>query len=159
MNGLRVVREEGQPITFVPSAIRNILRFVDIMPGAYLVGIVSVLVTRKNQRLGDLAAGTLVVRERRASDRPVADLPPLPVRPAEPAAYATLDASALTEDELAAIRGFLDRRFEIEPDARRELAQTLVERLAPKVHGAPAELRGESFLAAILAARGARSRG
>ena len=73
LNGLRVVRAEGQPVTFVSSSIRNVLRFVDLLPGAYLVGIVSILVTRKNQRLGDIAAGTLVVRERRAADTAIGE--------------------------------------------------------------------------------------
>src|SRR5919198_3920072 len=64
LNGLRVVRVDGSPVTFFTSAIRNVLRLVDILPGLYLVGIVTILVTRQNQRLGDVAAGTLVVRER-----------------------------------------------------------------------------------------------
>jgi len=65
LNGLRVVRETGAPITFTTSAVRNVLRLIDILPGTYLVGIIAILVTRRNQRLGDLLAGTLVVRERR----------------------------------------------------------------------------------------------
>src|SRR5436305_1593279 len=56
-NGLRVVLESGAPVTFVPSAIRNILRIIDLIPGNYLVGVTAILVTKKNQRLGDLAAG------------------------------------------------------------------------------------------------------
>jgi uncharacterized RDD family membrane protein YckC len=65
--GLRVVKIGGAPVGFVTSALRNILRIVDSLPGFYLVGMVSVLLTRNNQRLGDLAAGTIVVRERRQS--------------------------------------------------------------------------------------------
>src|SRR5207244_5481193 len=64
VNGLRVVRIDGSPVTFFTSAVRNVLRLVDILPGMYLVGIAAILVTRQNQRLGDVAAGTLVVRER-----------------------------------------------------------------------------------------------
>lgn len=151
LNGLRVVRDGGQPITFVPSAIRNILRFVDLLPGAYLVGIVSVLVTKKNQRLGDLAAGTLVVRERHAADVRLA-------KSASPvsAVYPRIDTTAITKAELAAIKAFLDRRHEIDVAARRDLARTLVQRLAPKVRGAPPELRGEAFLEAIAASRSSR---
>ena len=65
MNGLRVVRENGGPVTFPASAVRNILRLIDLLPGTYLVGITAILVSARNQRLGDIAAGTLVVRERR----------------------------------------------------------------------------------------------
>src|SRR5437868_3232179 len=78
MNGLRVVREDGGPVTFPISAVRNVLRIVDILPGTYLVGMVSILVARRNQRLGDFAAGTLVVRERKVAPPPLF----LPSRPA-----------------------------------------------------------------------------
>ncbi len=65
-NGLQVVRSGGQPITFLPSATRNLLRLIDWLPSLYLVGIVSILASAKNQRVGDILAGTVVVRERRA---------------------------------------------------------------------------------------------
>ena len=64
LNGLRVVRSGGDPVGFITSAIRNVLRLVDFLPFAYVVGAVSILVTGRNQRLGDVAAGTLVVRDR-----------------------------------------------------------------------------------------------
>ena len=67
MNGLRVVRSGGEPVRFVTSAIRNALRAIDFLPFAYVIGAVTILATRNNQRLGDIAAGTLVVRERRAA--------------------------------------------------------------------------------------------
>ena len=54
--------------------MRNVLRLIDILPFVYLVGCVSILVTSRNQRLGDLAAGTLVVRERKPSPTPVRPL-------------------------------------------------------------------------------------
>jgi uncharacterized RDD family membrane protein YckC len=60
---LRVVDERGLRLTFAQIALRNLLRFVDQLPGAYLVGGVAMLTTRRGQRLGDLAAGTLVVWE------------------------------------------------------------------------------------------------
>ncbi len=61
--GLRVVRDDGTPITFVASAIRNILRLVDFLPSFYGVAMLSIFLTRRQQRLGDLAAGTLVIRD------------------------------------------------------------------------------------------------
>ena len=67
--GLRVVRLDGAPVGFVTSAVRNLLRIVDVLPGFYGVGLVAVLASRRNQRLGDMAAGTLVVRERGARRR------------------------------------------------------------------------------------------
>jgi uncharacterized RDD family membrane protein YckC len=59
---LQVVDEEGLRIRFSQIAIRNLLRFVDMLPGYYLVGGVACLVSRRAQRLGDFAASTVVVR-------------------------------------------------------------------------------------------------
>lgn len=60
---LRVVDEQGFRLTFAQVVLRNLLRFVDVLPVAYLVGGAAALISRKGQRLGDLAAGTLVVWE------------------------------------------------------------------------------------------------
>ena len=60
--GLRVVKLNGEPYDPRAVLLRNIIRIVDILPFLYLVGLISVAVSRKDQRLGDLAAGTLVVR-------------------------------------------------------------------------------------------------
>lgn len=60
--GLRVVSSQGMPITFGAAALRNVLRLVDLMPGAYLLGALSVLWDGKARRLGDMAADTIVVR-------------------------------------------------------------------------------------------------
>jgi uncharacterized RDD family membrane protein YckC len=151
-NGLRVVRTEGRPITLLPSLIRNLLRLVDFLPFGYLVGIVAVLATRRNQRLGDIAAGTLVIRERRT--KAAEQAPPASERPRPEAAR--LDTSAVTAEELEAIRRFFARRHEIDRDARRELAHTMAERLRPKVGGAPEDVHGERLLELVLSAKAAR---
>ena len=61
---VRVVGMRGEPVTFSQVAIRNLVRWVDFLPFLYGVGIVSAFVSEKSQRLGDFAAGTVVVRER-----------------------------------------------------------------------------------------------
>lgn len=154
-NGLRVVQIGGQPIGFLASATRNLLRLIDWLPSFYLVGIVSVLVSAKNQRLGDIVAGTIVTRERRAGTGSPAAVPPS--RPSSPEAAGAWDVSAITADELAAVRSFLERRTEIAPDARRELAATISARLRPKVAGAPDDVQGERFLEQLLLAKSARA--
>ena len=64
LHRLRVVREGGYSVTFGTSAVRNLIRIVDMQPVfLYLVGMISVLVTRRGRRLGDIVAGTIVVRE------------------------------------------------------------------------------------------------
>jgi uncharacterized RDD family membrane protein YckC len=67
--GLRVISEDGRPVTFFQATVRNLIRLIDMMPAAailpsYFVGILSVFLNPRNRRLGDLAGGTVVVRER-----------------------------------------------------------------------------------------------
>jgi uncharacterized RDD family membrane protein YckC len=64
--GLRVVGEQGEPITFTAASIRNLVRIVDFMPAFYGLGLVVLFVNGRGKRLGDLAAGTIVVRDRDA---------------------------------------------------------------------------------------------
>jgi uncharacterized RDD family membrane protein YckC len=61
---LRVIKDSGRQITLFEALARNLLRVVDWMPSLYLVGVITMLCTKRNQRLGDLAAGTMVVHER-----------------------------------------------------------------------------------------------
>lgn len=67
---IAVVRENGKPCTYRGAAIRTVFRFIDWLPVAYLVGLTSMVVTERQQRLGDLAAGTVVVRDERRLDEP-----------------------------------------------------------------------------------------
>ncbi len=64
--GIRVMNVNGTPVGWSASLIRNLIRAVDTLPGVYLVGCVSVLLSNRFQRLGDLAAGTIVVYQQRA---------------------------------------------------------------------------------------------
>ncbi len=152
--GLRVVGTGGGPVGFVASALRNILRIVDALPGFYLVGILAVLFTRNNQRLGDLAAGTVVVRERRQ----VTALPSSPSAPSDVVAADTglWDVSAVTADEIATVRRFLDRRATLTPEARDRLAMEMATRLGPKVVGPPRHWDPEAFLEYLVTAKAAR---
>lgn len=61
--GIRVVRDDGGRVGVLDSIIRNLIRIVDLLPGYYAVGLVSVLLSSSNKRLGDMAAGTVVVRD------------------------------------------------------------------------------------------------
>ncbi len=152
--GLRVVRTGGAPVGFVASAVRNLLRIVDSLPGVYLVGVLAILFTRNNQRLGDLAAGTLVVRERQQTTA----LPPPPSPPATvPDADAALwDVSAVTAEEVATVRRFLDRRRSLTPEARERLATDMAARLRPKVVGPPRQWQPEPFLEYLVATKASR---
>ena len=155
--GLRVVLATGQPIGFVSSVIRNLLRIVDFLPSAYLVGIASILVTSRNQRLGDLAAGTVVARAPRKTVQVLgtASRAPEPL----PQALAAWDVSSVTVEELATVRSFLDRRRSLEGGARRDLARTMALRLRPRVGGIPEslELSDEEFLVQLAQVKAARA--
>src|ERR1043166_6789116 len=64
---LRVIREDGRPVTFWEAAARNLLRIFDMEPFPfYSIGLISVFVSSRDQRIGDMVAGTVVVREREA---------------------------------------------------------------------------------------------
>jgi len=61
---IRVIHQSGRGINFVEALARNLVRYVDSLPSFYAVGIVVIFLSRRNQRLGDMVAGTLVVRDR-----------------------------------------------------------------------------------------------
>ncbi|MFN0090567.1 MAG: RDD family protein [Acidimicrobiales bacterium] len=148
--GLRVVHVDGRPIGFLTSAVRNVMRVVDLLPGLYLAGALCILFTSRHQRLGDLAAGTIVIRERRPG--PLAPAAPAPLQSVGPAAAAAWDLTAISGEELAAVRAFLARRWSLDPEARARLAVALEAALRPKVVGAP-PAPAEWFLEALAAAR------
>lgn len=99
--GLRVVQPSGSPITFGQAVVRNFLRFADAMPlFTYGFGLASCLATKRFQRLGDLAAGTVVIYDRLPPEPGV--LPPPPIRAVRPPV-------ALTPDETRAVVMFRER--------------------------------------------------
>jgi uncharacterized RDD family membrane protein YckC len=101
MMGLRVVQPSGAPITVGQAIVRNFLRFIDGMPWiTYGFGLTSCLSTKRFQRLGDLAAGTVVVYER---------MPPTPFIAGPPPMSASRPPVALTADEVRALGMFRDR--------------------------------------------------
>ena len=148
--GLRVVMADGAAVGLRASAVRNLLRLVEGLPLSYVPAIVSILLTRNNQRLGDLAAGTVVARE------PAAAGPSYSPPPSTGEDLGSWDVSAVTPEELAAVRSFLDRRSGFAPAARRELARTLAERVGEHVDGAPAGIPYERFLEDLARAKASR---
>ena len=110
MTGLRVIRTDGTPITVVDSLIRNLVRVIDFMPLYYAIGLVTMFLNDQSRRLGDLAAGTLVVRERR--DVTLESLQPQAPRP-RPSDHATCDRPPLSQDDERLTQSFLARRHEL----------------------------------------------
>jgi len=150
--GIRVVGTLGEPVGFFASAIRNIMRIVDFLPVFYAVGVISIVATLRDQRLGDLAAGTIVARDRFPGLATTASAPPtVPV-----AAVATWDVSAVDQNDLATIHQFLDRRLSMPMPVRAYFANELASRLAGKVAGAPYGAHPEYLLEGVVVAKQAR---
>jgi uncharacterized RDD family membrane protein YckC len=151
--GIRVVGDRGEPVHFFASAIRTILRVVDFLPIFYIAGVITMVATERDQRLGDLAAGTLVVRDRFPGIATGAGAPPtVPVE-----AVATWDVSAIDPAELATIHQFLDRRLTLPLPVRNHFAAQLAARVGPKVVGAPYGTHPEFLLEGVVVAKQARS--
>jgi uncharacterized RDD family membrane protein YckC len=149
---LRVVRDQGAPVDLRASAVRNLLRLLDGPMFAYLPSLFSILLTARNQRPGDLAAGTVVIR-----DMPRGRGGREPAQSARaPAGTAGWDVSAISDEEVAAVRRFLARRDALDRRARRELAHRLEQGLRPKVAGAASTADPERFLEALAEAKAAR---
>lgn len=138
--GLRVVHTGGRPISFIGSAIRNLVRIVDFLPSMYGIGVVTMFIDARSRRLGDLAAGTLVIKEERVvtlesltADQNNAKYL-LPLRPGEPVPVLELQqVDQLKMEEFELIHDFLTRRSRLSSSSRarlaRQLAQLAYERL------------------------------
>lgn len=128
--GIRVIKDSGRPLTPAESIARNLMRIVDWLPAFYAVGIVSALLTKENKRLGDLIAGSLVVRETSFSDlKPVWQTAQPPSGPA----VAPLGAAQLSPEEGALIDSYLSRRLDLAPDVRFRMAEEILRRIKPKL--------------------------
>ena len=125
---LRVIREDGRPITFWEASVRNLLRSFDMMPVPfYSIGLISVFSTSKDQRVGDLVAGTVVVREREAEAPAFAHVfaaqvsDPALRRSFKPVEF-TASLDTLTESEIEVVETFLRRRWDLADFARQWMA-------------------------------------
>ncbi|HZS00862.1 MAG TPA: RDD family protein [Chloroflexota bacterium] len=159
---LRVLRDSGYPIGPIDALIRNLVRLVDFLPMAYGLGVVVMLIDKRSRRLGDLAAGTMVVKERRALR--AADLlapRPLPIAPdrAEASMHVP-NVDRLTAADYTLLREYLLRREQLAPAPRAALARELAEALASRLD-APSPQGGreaDEFLAGVALAYRARQR-
>lgn len=133
--GLRVIHDDGTPIGWSGSVLRNLLRFVDMLPFGYGVGALTCLQHPLFKRLGDLAAGTLVVYR---------DLPPQRLPLAEAAALPP--PFPLLLEEQRAIQAFAERQGTLSTARARELAGILAQPLqlsaSPDPHHPVQQLNG-----------------
>lgn len=149
--GLRVIRDAGLPIGLRESFVRNLLRAADSLPMNYGVGLVAMIASREGKRLGDLAAGTIVVR----LDRPPEALP-LPSAPESGVVFRFEPAhiQRLGADERALIRQTLRRLETLAADQAPAVLERSAEVVRRRIGYAPVEPeQREAFLRALLDAR------
>jgi uncharacterized RDD family membrane protein YckC len=154
---IRVIQRSGRGIGLFESMTRNLLRVVDQLPGFYGVGVLCIFLTKQQQRLGDLAAGTLVVHERenlsasaantRTFTAGVFDLPALPE--ARPRDYLVPSSQMreLNAADLEVLEGFFARRLDFSLETREKLAARIAGVIRTKTGLAmPPGISTETFL-------------
>ena len=138
--GLRVIKEGGYPIGFADAAIRNLVRIVDFLPFFYGVGLICMLANKNWRRLGDLAAGTLVIKTARtelklANGGSQADTASISIPPREFVYTAWIQPALVTETEMRVIREYLARRGTLPGYRRLELARVIASPIVKKMGG------------------------
>jgi uncharacterized RDD family membrane protein YckC len=158
---IRVIQRSGRPIGIFESMARNFVRYVDQIPFFYAVGVITMFATRQHQRLGDLAAGTLVVRDReqetplwgetgaRTFTAPVFSPGSVPPEPHLSLSLPATGISRLSSSDLEVLEGFFSRRLDLPIPTREALAQRIVAAIQAKSGlELPPGVSAETFLEA-----------
>ncbi|HEX4756457.1 MAG TPA: RDD family protein [Terracidiphilus sp.] len=159
---IRVIHRSGRPIGFVESLARNLVRFVDYLPAFYGVGLVAIFFSRQNQRLGDMVAGTIVIRDQEvdspywgeSASRTFTAPAFTAAKPIPPPHLALrLPASNLAKlspADLRVLEGFFARRLDMDLNTRAALANRLSQALQAKSElTIPEGVSVETFLEAV----------
>lgn len=150
--GLRVIRGDGTPVTISESFIRNLVRIIDFLPATYGIGVVTMFIDKQSRRLGDLAAGTLVVLDRASVT--LQDLSikrAVHLRPWKTVPLDGFPVERLTNDDLHLIEDFLQRRDQL--THRNQLAVQILNTLYTRLGLPPktvSQAEAEDMLATIL---------
>lgn len=152
--GLRVVRDDGGPIRFRHALVRGAIGVVELLMSFGVIASIASLVSARGRRVGDLFAGTLVVRERVPADRAPAVPPPPPWLVGR---FSELDLSSVPDDLWLAVRQYLTRMRQLDPGVGHSMSERLASDLAartgvPLPHGVPPA----AYLAAVVSERQAR---
>jgi uncharacterized RDD family membrane protein YckC len=152
---LRVIQDSGRPISAFDAILRNLLRIVDQLPTLYAVGIVTILISRENKRIGDYAAGTVVIHEKPLEG--MASIWSVAAAPLQ--ASPSIPAVSLSVDELRLVETFFERRANLDPDVRRSMGRQIAQRLGERLN-VSAEMRpdAEKFLEALAEQRRSSAR-
>ena len=153
--GLRVMKVGGYPISFADSAIRNLVRIVDFLPFCYCIGLTVMLITGNWQRLGDLAAGTLVVKTSRkrltlTDANSKETVPNINISPQEFLYVEWIQPDLITDMELSMIQEYLSRRSVLSIPRKIELAETIGSPIVKKM-GGDSSIQYDKFLEEVYA--------
>jgi uncharacterized RDD family membrane protein YckC len=150
--GLRVIRDDGAPAGFVAVLIRNLIRIVDFLPAFYGLGLLMIIFTSRSQRLGDLAAGTYVVR----APRPQLDY--FSLRTMSPLGEGrAIETAGLSGEMQRLVREFVARESRLAPQDRVRLAKQIADGIRPHATPAAEDTDDVEFLRAV--ARALRATG
>ncbi|MFF4324868.1 RDD family protein [Streptomyces sp. NPDC001568] len=152
--GLRVVREDGGPIRFRHALVRGAMGVVELLMTMGVVACISSLVSERGRRLGDVFAGTLVIRERVPGAR-VMPVPPPP--PWLAGRFTALDLSAVPDGLWLAVRQYLTRMNQLDPQVGAALAARLADDVVARTGTPPpAGVPAAAFLMAVVHERQSR---
>ena len=156
--GIRVVMDTGRAVTVGAAVVRNLLRLIDFLfPLApFVPGVLLVLLTKSHKRLGDMAAGTIVVRDRPIEHALAALSAAAAAATAEPTEAGPPD---LTEEEFRLLDRFLARLGDLAPDVQVRLTHELAHRFAARVPQRPGAGDAEQYLLELFAAEQGKRRG
>ncbi|MFE3519720.1 RDD family protein [Streptomyces sp. NPDC059166] len=153
--GLRVVRDDGGPIRFRHALVRGAMGMVEILGTFGVVGCIASLVSARGRRLGDVFAGTLVVRERMPATRTSAAPPPPP--PWLTGRFTQLDLSGVPDGLWLAVRQYLTRMNQLDTSVGAAMADRLASDLSARTGvPVPPGLPAAAYLAAVTAERQVR---
>jgi uncharacterized RDD family membrane protein YckC len=128
--GIRVIKASGRPLTPAEAIARNLMRIVDVLPGFYAIGALSAAVSKQSKRLGDFVAGSLVVRETSFKElKPAWHTSQAPKQ----VMAASMGTANLSNEEIALIESYLNRRYELDPDVRFRMANEILQRIRLKL--------------------------
>jgi uncharacterized RDD family membrane protein YckC len=143
---LRVIRDNGQPITFLSAVLRNLFRVIDVLPSAYFLGSLVVFFHPKDKRIGDMVAGTIVVSEAgtgaissRKERKGIDQYAPLELTESQ--------KQAITREDWQLLSSYISRLPSLTNERKRELGEQIAKRFADKLNWSdPAQVQGDPIV-------------
>jgi uncharacterized RDD family membrane protein YckC len=124
--GIRVIKESGRPITALEGISRNVLRALDMLPVFYAVGLICMISNKRNKRVGDFVAGTVLVHDKKMESVSAV------WNPGGLSSSVNLQSSKISPEMLLLIETYLNRRYELDASVRIKTAQQIASAIVDK---------------------------